>query len=504
VYYDLLVGNGLSTHRTLLRHTFGGYAGLIPLMSMVWRRRTGLPWLLAMMLLFGACDKHTGHAGVSRFRAGRVPADRQRPGDPQAGYEDLLNRPVVSCGLPYSAYKAGAGRPDPTLLQPGRRGRNAEMPYMLTAYRSGQGQEWVSSNCLTCHAARFNGEFVMGLGNEFLDFTADPLAEAVRWGAYLRGEAAIREWRSWARRVDTVAPYMTTDTVGVNPGDTLVLAVLAHRDPKTLAWSDKPLIEPPRHKPLPVSVPPWWSLRKKHALFYNAEGRGDHARLMAIAAASCTDSLEQAAAIDAWFPDLLAYITSLQPPRYPYPIDRDLADRGADLFAAACAACHGSYGEGARYPNRVIALRDIGTDPALATAAYKDSDRFIRWLERSFYGELARVVPSLGYIAPPLDGVWATAPYLHNGSVPTIRGLLDSKTRPKFWRFQGIPPAFDQQGLGWRCSAVPYGKAGALSWDERDRLYDTTLPGYSNQGHTYGDGLSALERSAILEYLKTL
>lgn len=471
------------------------------------RRRAGLPWLLAMTLLLGACDGHTGHTGhtgVSKSRAGRVPADRQRPGDSQAGYEDLLNRPVVSCGLPYSAYKAGVGRPDPALLLPGRQGRNADLPYMLTVYRTGQGRELVSSNCLTCHAARFDGEFVMGLGNEFLDFTTDPLAQAVRWGAQIRGVAAIRKWRSWARRVDTLAPYMTTDTVGVNPADTLVLAVLAHRDPRTLAWSDKPLIEPPRDKPLPVSVPPWWNLRKKHALFYNAEGRGDHARLMAIAAAPCTDSVPQAAAIDAWLPDLLAYITALQAPRYPYPIDRDLADRGADLFAVACAACHGSYGQGARYPNRVIALRDIRTDPSLATAAYKDSDRFIRWFERSFYGELARIVPTLGYIAPPLDGVWATAPYLHNGSVPTIRALLDSKTRPKFWRFQGIPPAFDQQGVGWRYAAVPYGKVGALSWDERDRIYDTTLPGYSQLGHTYGDGLSALERSAILEYLKTL
>ncbi|MEJ2388062.1 MAG: c-type cytochrome [Chromatiaceae bacterium] len=460
--------------------------------------------MLAVMLLFGACDRHNGHGGASKFRPGRVPADPQRPGDAQAGYEDLLNRPGVSGGLPYSAYKARVGRPDPRLLLPGRRGRNADLPYMLTAYRSGQGREQVSSNCLTCHAARFDGEFVMGLGNEFLDFTADPLAEAVSWGAYLRGEAATRDWRGWVRRIGTLAPYMTTDTVGVNPADTLVLAALAHRDPRTLAWSDKPLIEPPRGKPLPVSVPPWWNLRKKHALFYNAEGRGDHARLMAIAAAPGTDSVAQAAAIDAWFPDLLAYITSLQPPRYPYPIDRDLADRGADLFAVACAACHGSYGQGARYPNRVIALRDIGTDPALATAAYKDSDRFIRWFERSFYGRLARIIPTLGYIAPPLDGVWATAPYLHNGSVPTIKALLDSKTRPKFWRFQGIPPAFDQQAVGWRYTAVPHGKAGALSWDERDRIYDTTLPGYSNQGHTYGKGLSAPERSAILEYLKTL
>jgi hypothetical protein len=43
------------------------------------------------------------------------------------------------------------------------------------------------------------------------------------------------------------------------------------------------------------------------------------------------------------------------------------------------------------------------------------SDRFIEWFNGSFYGELARAVPAREYIAPPLDGVWATAPYLHNG-----------------------------------------------------------------------------------------
>ncbi len=469
----------------------------------VWRS-IGPILALVSTLLLTACGKGEEPADVTKSPLGRVPAEPQRPGNPEAGRDALLNRAVVTCGLPYTAYEVGAGKPDPSLLLPGRTGRNAELPYMLTAYTSPSGMELVTSNCLACHAARFNGEPIIGLGNEFLDFTGDPIAAAEASGTYVKGKPATAEWRRWADRIDAIAPYMTTDTVGVNPANNLTLALLAHRDPKTLAWSDKPLLQPPPEKPLPVSVPPWWNMRKKHAMFYNAEGRGDHARFMMLASTTCTDTVAEAAAIDAWFPDVRAYIESLAPPQYPFPVDQTLAERGRKVFVSTCERCHGSYGADAAYPNRVIGLPKVGTDPALANAAYKDSDRFIRWYNRSFYGEISRAAPALGYIAPPLDGVWATAPYLHNGSVPTVGLLLDSSKRPKYWRFARERPGFDPQDLGWSYAGVPYGKAGAMSWDERNRIYDTTLPGYSNQGHTFGDELSEADRKAVLEYLKTL
>lgn len=459
--------------------------------------------LLAVTTLLAGCGRKE-EDGIAKSPLGSVPAEPQRPGNPEAGRDALLNRAVATCGLPYSAYRARAGKPDPKLLLPGRTGRNAELPYMFTAYRSPSGVDLVTSNCLGCHAARLNGELVIGLGNEVLDFTDDPIAAVEGAGAFVKGKSATAQWRRWAGRVDTVSPYMITDTIGVNPGRNLTLALLAHRDPKTLAWSEKPLLTPPPETPLPVSVPAWWNMRKKHAMFYSAEGRGDHARLMLLTAVICTDTVAEAAAIDAWLPDVRAYIESLGPPNYPFPIDPGLAAQGRKVFAAKCARCHGSYGDDAAYPNRVIGLSRIGTDPALATAAYKDSDRFIRWYNQSFFGKISRVAPALGYIAPPLDGVWATAPYLHNGSVPTIRLLLESKKRPTYWRLAAETPAFDRQEIGWRYRTVPYGKAGAMSWDQRNRIYDTTLPGYSNRGHTFGDELTEADRSALLEYLKTL
>jgi hypothetical protein len=460
--------------------------------------------LAAALVLLGGCGREDQQPDVTKSEPGKVSAATQRPGKPQAGYDAILNRSVLTCGIPYSAYRRSVGETDPDLLLPKRTGRNAELPYSVTAFNAESGVELVTSNCLSCHAAPLNGEIVIGLGNEFLDFTNDPVVAVEGAGAYVNGDAEAAEWRKWADRVATVAPYMMTDTIGVNPANNLTLALLAHRDPESLAWSEEPLLQPPPEKPLPVSVPPWWNMRKKQAMFYNAEGRGDHVGFMMLASTTCTDSVEEAAGIDAWMTDVRAYLASLEPPKYPYPIDRPLAERGRGLFEDDCKRCHGTYGQAGRYPNKVIALEDIETDPALAEGGYRDADRFIQWFNRSFYGKRSRAAPALGYIAPPLDGVWATAPYLHNGSVPTIAVLLDSKRRPAYWRFAADRPAFDPENLGWEYTRLSHGKDGAMSWDERHRIYDTTLPGYGNRGHTFGDDFTEDERVAVLEYLKTL
>ncbi|MEL6719462.1 MAG: hypothetical protein AAFP82_12160, partial [Bacteroidota bacterium] len=101
-----------------------------------------------------------------------------------------------------------------------------------------------------------------------------------------------------------------------------------------------------------------------------------------------------------------------------------------------------------------------------------------------------------GYIAPPLDGIWATAPYLHNGSVPTIDALLNSKTRPTYWKRNIENYEFDETKVGWKYEEKNDG-IGKMT-------YDTSIPGYGNMGHYFGDKLSTEERNAVLEYLKTL
>ncbi|WP_338035833.1 hypothetical protein [Halochromatium roseum] len=469
-------------------------------------------WLAGVILVISlgfliGCDRGKPVA-VTKAEPGPIPETPQRPGDPEVGYDVLVNRAVVTCGLPYDAYVevSAGGTFDPASdhALAGRRGRNAELPYALTAFTAESGVELVTSNCLGCHAAPLNGKLVIGLGNEFLDFTADPVMAVEGAGAYVDGEAQAAEWQRWADRIGAIAPWSMTDTIGANPAQAITLALMAHRDPETLAWSDEPLLPLPPTEVLPASVPPWWNVGKKHAMFYNGEGRGDHVGYMMLASTTCTDSVAEAREIDAWFKDVRAYLATLEAPAYPYPIDAELAAEGERLFKAECTECHGRYGERERYPNELVALDEVGTDPAMAEQAYRHTDRFARWFNASFYGRNADAQAGLGYVAPPLDGIWATAPYLHNGAVPTLAALLDSRERPTYWRFESASPDYDQAELGWRYERLEQGREQFASLDEQKWVYDTTRRGYSNQGHDFGDLLSAQERLALLEYLKTL
>ena len=440
-----------------------------------------------------------------RSPVGPVPAVPQQPGDPEAGYDALVNAPYVSCGMPYDAFRRLNRDTEAVATLPGRKGRNAELPYALTSHVNEDGVEIVSNNCLTCHGGRIEGDLVVGLGNEFADFTRDPGRLVLQTGNYVRGGAETEAWEFWARRIDGIAPYVQTKTVGVNPAPNLTWALMAHLDPETLKWSETALIDPPPEDPLPISVPPWWGMRKKNAMFYTTIGRGEHARFMLLASMLCIDGTEDVAEITSYAADIGAFITSLEAPEYPYPIDEDLAAEGAAIFGRECSACHGTYGAEESYPNRVYSLDQVGTDPAYATESTDGSrDRFFAWVARSPYGDVQTAAPAPGYIAPPLDGIWATAPYLHNGSVPSMAALLSSDLRPGYWRHRTDPREYDPEAMGWRHEVLEGGQGAEPDPEARRRIYDTTLRGYGNMGHTYSDTLSDNARAALLEYLKTL
>ncbi len=79
-------------------------------------------------------------------------------------------------------------------------------------------------------------------------------------------------------------------------------------------------------------------------------------------------------------------------------------------------------------PERVVELDVIGTDPARAVGL---SDRLVAHYNATWLGEDYPADPEMvGHQRPSLDGIWATAPYLHNGSVPTLATLLKSADRP--------------------------------------------------------------------------
>ena len=439
-----------------------------------------------------------------RSPTGEVPSSVQRTGDPEAGYHALVNEPYVSCGIPYDAWRRLSPETDPANTLPGREGRNAELPYFMTSHVNADGVEVVSTNCLVCHARRVGDDVVVGMGDAFADFTNDPRSLVTQAGQYVRGPAQTAAWQHWADRIDGIAPHIRTQTVGMNPATNLSWALMAYRDPATMSWSERPLLEPPPETPVPLRTPPWWWMGKKNAMFYTTIGRGDHARYMLFASLLCADTVEELQQIDAYAPDIRAYLESLDPPSFPDDLDPDLVADGRTLFEANCANCHGTYGANPSYPNRVIPLDQIGTDPLYAETMTDGSlDRFYDWVQRSPHGGTVRAAPAAGYIAPPLDGIWAAAPYLHNGSVPSLTALLDSQLRPRYWRHTE-ERVYDTETVGWQHETLETGKAGATTAAERTRIYDTTLPGYSNSGHTYSDDLNQQQRRALLEYLKSL
>jgi hypothetical protein len=213
---------------------------------------------------------------------------------------------------------------------------------------------------------------------------------------------------------------------------------------------------------------------------------------------------------EADFADIQQFLLSIQPPKYPFPIDRTRAAEGEKIFMANCSRCHGTYGEHWTYPNKVVPLDEIGTDRrryegiTAKFAHYYDTS----WFAQAEFGGRGPAYPSEptdGYQAPPLDGLWATAPYFHNGSAPTVYHVLNSKARPKrFTRtYRTGAEDYDAVKLGWKVAGC--GPADPeLPAIERRKVYDTTLPGRSNGGHTYGDKLRETERMAVIEYLKTL
>jgi hypothetical protein len=209
----------------------------------------------------------------------------------------------------------------------------------------------------------------------------------------------------------------------------------------------------------------------------------------------------------------------LSTPKWPEEvlgkIDRDRAARGATIYKTECASCH-DLGADGKFPDLTYDLATIGTDPNRAL-------NFIKPLgDKTFVGELAVVLDKLEkaafvregvkpeeaatmeppqviwrgtgkYASRPLGGVWATAPYLHNGSVPTLHDLLlPPEKRPK--TFLTGSRELDPKKVGYETD----GSKGATF------LFDTSQNANKNTGHTYGTTLSEEQRLDLLEHLKTL
>jgi hypothetical protein len=253
------------------------------------------------------------------------------------------------------------------------------------------------------------------------------------------------------------------------------------------------------------------------------------------------------------------------------PVPRPAGGNGS------CASCHGAYAPRYTKSKRFLAspvlagiaanvtpIDIINTDPARMVANTTAVEQAAENSFFTYYGQdgCAEKYNLIGYLAQPLHGVWASAPYFHNGSVPDVWGVLKSSDRPSFWRRMSKPEragvvmgyetdlarGYDPAKLGWRYDALQCGDAGvtpylecdpadpfatplieswigllyangSLAWNilgttmapiltnaqiEDRKIYNTRMHSQSNTGHEFTDVLTDKERLAIVEYLKTL
>jgi len=428
-----------------------------------------------------------------------LPANSQPSGDSAIGYQYLTTGDYLKSGIPYKMFLLAFGKNKRNYL--GRDGFNEDMGHDFTAIKAPNGELVVAPNCMQCHAQVFEDKLYMGLGNTFIDFSIDKpvpkIANLLFSTLNTVDKKKYEASKNFFQAGKALGGNLTTAVRGVNAADHLAGILASHRDPVTFKWSNEPMLKMSENV-VPTDVPAWWLLKKKNAMFYNGFGRGDFSRfLMASNLLTVTDTTE-AREVYSHFNDVLAYIQSIEPPKFPKTVNEELASQGKALFNNNCSKCHGTYGEEETYPNLLIPASIIRTDSALYVANYS-SPEVIEWFNKSWFTagqNPAQLVPFKGYIAPPLDGIWITAPFLHNGSVPTLEGVINSKLRPAYWSRNFDKPEYDYDNPGWKHEVRADAKG--------KNIYNTTLNGYGNYGHYFGDKLSDAERKALIEYLKTL
>lgn len=198
---------------------------------------------------------------------------------------------------------------------------------------------------------------------------------------------------------------------------------------------------------------------------------------------------------------IMAFLSRYRAQPFPGAIDRAAAARGRSIYARECAACHGSYDTSLVAPKLTSFPNwrgDVGTDPLRAT---NFDAPLAAAVGSSPYRDLIAVKPGRVYVAPPLSGLWASAPYLHNGSVPTLADLLSPEARPR--RFMVGGHALDLRKVGLRLDAdgrypQGYRPFATPAW------IDTAALGLHAGGHRHGEGLSAADKRSLIEYLKLL
>jgi mono/diheme cytochrome c family protein len=484
-------------------------------------------------------------------------------------------------------------------------GGTGRLPEMFTQLRNPDGS-WsgrIGVTCHACHSGAANGSYAVGGGNSLQDLHL-LLRDALPLG--------------WAPGLATIANL--TRTRGTNNASDINLAFL-FPDEGTLPL-DVALGVLASGSTAGTDTPAWWNMGHRPAKFVDGVFPMDAPRVDMVfytpflgLFGSLGGQISEAG--QDWMrqhgPDLNTWIDTLKAPAYPGTVDTALAEQGAvmfhtlDLWATSrnnpvprpaagngsCASCHGAYA-----PRYVNDPNFLATPKLQGMAAYITPQRIIQTdaVRQQTNNEAVQIAGAnnffgypptagtpndcgpqnrsdlrgnreLGYLAPPLYGVWASAPYLHNGSVPSVWEVLKPADRKPLWRRKSKAARWDQTGraimgydtsmaaydtakLGWKYDTItcqnpsilnpfpsPYLRCNpdddlllswydqvitglysniVLAWNllfpptitrtdiENRKIYNVYMYGQGNGGHSFNSVLTDAERRALIEYLKTL
>jgi hypothetical protein len=442
---------------------------------------------------------------------------------------------------------------DPNLTN----GGSGKLPELFTQLRGGQYGEWTGQITVTCHGCHSGA---VGSG----DYGDGP---GTAWGggsSLADLNLFLRDFLALGYQSSAAVVLNLNHTRGRNNASLINLAFAAGggaaNSPETFVGVLN------SGSTADMDTPAWWNMGHRPAKFVDGVFPMDSPRVDAVFYAPTLGITPEG---KVWMqengPDLNAWVEALKSPTYPFPIDTALAEQGAELFHeldlwapernnpvrrpegnGSCASCHGAYAQ--RYVNDPafldtpelegiaayqVPLDIIGTDPERLLAnneAVQEAGR------DSFFGypptkdtsqdcgpqNGANVRPQgreLGYLAQPLYGIWATAPYFHNGSVPNLEEVLNPAERVRIWRRVSKPTAalqppsalnalgnviagfdtdlaraFDTEKVGWRYDEVtcqvenaanpsvsPYINCNPSAEDQQDPLAEQILAGlYTN------------------------
>ncbi len=433
-------------------------------------------------------------------------AGRPAPADPFAGrgYQLLHTKAYLPPDFDQQTFDElwqcweEPARSEAVQATPEQRRRMAFSRYGLTTApgdRSGKPQQYVvdaagnwTMTCMACHQGKVAGQVIAGLPNSH--FALQTLAEDVR-------KTKLRLKKPLVRMDFASAVFPLGESNGSTNAVMFGMALMSSRDAKLNVVPRVPAGMTHHDH----DAPAWWNFKKKQRLYSDGFSAKDHRPLMQFMLIP-ENGPQKFAAWESDFREIYQWLEALEPPKYPFTFDAALAQRGEAVFAAHCAECHGHYGSQPDYPNKIVPLAELGTDPvrlgALSPAhreAYGQS-----WF--GHFGKHPVIADPGGYVAPPLDGIWASAPYFHNGSVPTLWHVLHPDERPKVWRRS--EDGYDQQRVGLEVELFDKRPEDIKTGAERRRYFDTSMFGKSAAGHRFPDALSEAEKQAVLEYLKTL